>query len=71
MLKAILDLHRRSIEAVGKRCPVRKLLELPVRERISRMRYIAEKDLAQFDTIAKDIEEQLAGCLKESRTGEE
>ena len=71
MLTAILDLHRGSIEAVEKRCPVRKLLDLPVRERISRMRYVAEKDLAQFDDIAREIQEQLAGCLKESRTGEE
>jgi V/A-type H+-transporting ATPase subunit A len=71
MLKAILELHHRSILAIEKRCPVRKLLELPVRERISRMRYIAEKDLSQFDTIAQEIDEQLAICLKESRVGEE
>ena len=71
MLKAILELHRRSIAAVEKRCPMRKLLDLPVRGRISRMRYIAEKDLAQFDAINREIEEQIALCLKENRTGEE
>ncbi len=71
MLKVILELHHRSIAAIEKRCPIRKLLELPVRERISRMRYVAEADLAQFDAIVEEMDGQLASCLTESRTGEE
>jgi len=71
MLKAILDLHHACIKAIEKRCPLRKLLELPVRERIARMRYVPEKDIAQFDAIRSEIEEQLTACMKENRTGEE
>ena len=50
---------------------MRKLLDLPVRGRMSPIRYLAAKDLAQFDAINRDLEEQIALCLKENRTGEE
>jgi V/A-type H+-transporting ATPase subunit A len=71
MLKAILELHRACIGAIDKKCPLRKLLDLPVRENIARMRYVPEKDIGQFDAIQDGIEAQLASCTKESRTGEE
>ena len=71
MLRAILELHHACIRAIEKKCPLRKLLDLPVRERIARMRYVPEKDIGQFDAIEDDIEAQLTSCLKENRTGEE
>ena len=71
MLRAILELHHACIRAIEKKCPLRKLLDLPVREKIARMRYVPEKDIGQFDAIEDDIEAQLTSCLKENRTGEE
>ena len=71
MLSTILALHHRSLKALEKRCPLRKILDLPVRERIARMRYIPEAESGRFDEILKDIEEQLASCMTESRIGEE
>ena len=71
MLKTILELHHACIRAIEKKCPLRKLLDLPVREKIARMRYVPEKDIGQFDAIEDDIEAQLTSCLKENRTGEE
>ena len=71
MLKAILGLHRACIRGIEKKCPLRKMLDLPVREKIARMRYVPEKDIGQFDAIQDEIEAQLASCMKESRTGEE
>jgi len=71
MLKTILDLHYACIKAIEKRCPLRKLIELPIREAIAKMRYVREEDLDRFDEIRNEIEEQLTACLQESRTGEE
>jgi V/A-type H+-transporting ATPase subunit A len=71
MLRTILMLHRACIGALEKRCPLRKLLELPVRENIARMRYLGEKELERFDSMQREIEEQLTTCMHESRTGEE
>jgi V/A-type H+-transporting ATPase subunit A len=71
MLKAILDLHHSCIKGIEKRVPLRKLIDLPVRQRIARMRYVSEKDFAQFDEVAAAIETELAASMKDSRTGEE
>jgi len=71
MLKAILDLHHASFRGIEKRVPLRKLIDLPVRAEIARMRYVGEKDIARFDEVTAEIEEQITACMKESRTGEE
>ena len=70
MLKTIIELHRACERAVEKKAPLRKLLELPVRERITRMRYIKEEDLAEFDSILGDITAQIADSMTENRVGE-
>lgn len=71
MLGAILDLHHACNRAIEKRCPLRKLLDMPVRATIAKMRYVPEKDIGQFDSIQNEIEEQLTACMQENRTGEE
>jgi len=70
MLKMIVELHRACVRAIEKKAPLRKLLELPVRERITRMRYIREDDLAEFDSILGDITAQIADSMTENRVGE-
>ena len=70
MLKMIVELHRACVRAIEKKAPLRKLLELPVRERITRMRYIKEDDLAEFDSILGDITAQIADSMTENRVGE-
>ncbi len=70
MLKMIVELHRACERAIEKKAPLRKLLELPVRERITRMRYIKEDDLAEFDSILGDITAQIADSMTENRVGE-
>jgi V/A-type H+-transporting ATPase subunit A len=71
MLKTILELHHACLKAVEKRCPLRKIIELPVREAIAKMRYLREEDIGRFDAIRDEIEKQLTVCMQESRTGEE
>ena len=70
MLKMIIELHRACERAVEKKAPLRKLLELPVRDRITRMRYIKEDDFAEFDSILGDITAQIADSMTENRIGE-
>ena len=70
MLKVIVELHRACERAIEKKAPLRKLLELPVRDRITRMRYIKEDDLAEFDVIFGDITAQVADSMTENRVGE-
>ena len=71
MLKAILKLHHECIKALDRGCPIRKLIDLPVKEKIARMRHIPEDKLEQFDELEKEIETQVSECMIESRVGEE
>lgn len=68
MMKTIMELHNRSISALEKGCPLHRLIELPVRERISRMRYIGEGDTGQFDDIVSQMEREIAECIAENRS---
>ena len=70
MLKMVVELHRACERAIEKKAPLRKLLELPVRERITKMRYIKEDDIAEFDSILGDITAQIADSMTENRVGE-
>jgi len=71
MLHVILELHRACLKAVERRVPLRQLLDLPVRERISRMRHVPEDGLGQFDAMIEEINSQVADRSKEDRTEEE
>jgi len=58
MIKIIIDLHELSTEALGKGKKVNELINLPVREKVSRMKYDPdfEKD---FEKIHKQIEKEV------------
>jgi len=71
MLGVILELHDACLSAVERNVPLESLFELPVREKITRMRYVPEEESGIFDEIHKDIEAQIGGLAKESRSGEE
>ena len=71
MLHVILELHRACLKAVERRVPLRQLLDLPVRERISRMRHVPEDGLGQFDAMIEEINSQVADRSREDRAEEE
>ncbi len=71
MLGVILELHDACLRAVEKNVQLESLFELPVREKITRMRYVPEEESGIFDEIHKDIETQIGELAKESRSGEE
>ena len=59
MLKLIMMLHEKSIQAVGDGTPIESLTNLKIREDISRMRFIKEKELDKFSELEKRVEEEI------------
>ncbi|HEV2166226.1 MAG TPA: V-type ATP synthase subunit A, partial [Thermoplasmata archaeon] len=63
MLRAILAFGDREQEAIGKGVLVGDIQKLPVRTKLSRMKWIPEKELAnQFDQLELDMTSQLASA---------
>ena len=71
MLGVILELHEASLRAVEKNIPLESLFKLPVKEKITRMRYVPEDQSGIFDEIHADIEKEISGLSKQDRSGEE
>ncbi|MBN2405789.1 MAG: V-type ATP synthase subunit A, partial [Coriobacteriia bacterium] len=61
LLETILLFHEKAIEAHSKGAALKDIFAAPVRERITRAKYLDEDKLAEFDEIASDIETQLVG----------
>lgn len=59
MLKLIYDFYRLGIDAINRGAEFNELLNLPVREKIGRAKYIAESDIAELDDIAKEINDSV------------
>jgi len=60
MLKAILSFHEKSLAALQEDAPFSKLVKLPVREKIGRLKYVPEDETeAQYNAIAKETSEQI------------
>ncbi|MCK4236325.1 MAG: V-type ATP synthase subunit A [Candidatus Krumholzibacteria bacterium] len=71
MLQVILDLHHTYIKAVERNVPLENLLDLPVKKRISNIRFIPEDDTERFDEILNEIKTQVAEREMAVRTGEQ
>ncbi|MGN0768953.1 MAG: V-type ATP synthase subunit A [Christensenellales bacterium] len=56
MMNLILEYHRKGQEALNEGVDIEDLIELPVREKIGRAKYIEEKDLARFDEIEAELQ---------------
>jgi len=65
MLGAILHYHHKSREALSAGADINKLTALPVLDRIARSKLIPEDKLEQFDSIMKDIAEEIAAATRE------
>ena len=59
ILKLIYDFHRLAGEALDQGADYADVINLPVREKIGRAKYIPEKDIKSLDEIAKDIAAEL------------
>ena len=60
MLKSILLNYEKSLEALEQDASFNKLITLPVREKIGRLKYVPESDVqAAYDEIIADMNAQI------------
>jgi V/A-type H+-transporting ATPase subunit A len=59
MLWVIMRVHEKMSEALRREVPPKKLFAIPVREEISRMRYIAEDSLDEIDALVEKAGSQI------------
>ena len=64
MMGLILDFYNKGLAALDSGADFSKVTSLPVRERIGRAKYIPEDEIAQFDKIEAELNEQM-GALTE------
>ncbi|MCX5702318.1 MAG: V-type ATP synthase subunit A [Candidatus Omnitrophica bacterium] len=60
MLKVILEFYRISKEKLKEGMDFDKIVKLPIREKISRLKYIEENKLQEFDKVQKELEDSYA-----------
>ena len=63
MLKLIYDFHMLANEAIAKDVDYDDVINLDVREKIGRAKYIPEEDIAQLDDISKEVRETLKSMI--------
>ena len=61
MLRLIYDFHRMGLDALAAGAAYNRLINLPVREKIGRSKYIAESEIGQFDEIAAQLKQEIRG----------
>jgi V/A-type H+/Na+-transporting ATPase subunit A len=66
MLDAIIHYHHHAREALAAGAEIDELTQLDVLDRVARSKLIPEKDLAQFDSILTDIDEQTAALVPDA-----
>ena len=60
MLKVILAFYDKSLVALQEDAPFSKLVKMPVREKIGRLKYVPEEDVqAQYELILSELESQI------------
>lgn len=60
MLKAIIDFHKLGLQLLKDGKDLGEILKLPVREKISRMKYIEEDKIRGFDAIEEELKKAYA-----------
>lgn len=56
MLKAVLQFHARTMASLELGIQLKRITELPIRQRIGRMKEIPEANLAEFEKLHKDLD---------------
>ena len=65
MLRLILEFDARGREQLEKNVDIEDIIELPVREKIGRAKYIPEDRIAAFDEIFKEIKSEMVALSNE------
>jgi len=68
MLKLILDFHEKSLAALKADASFAKIISLPVREEIGRLKYVPEDELeARYQQISQALNEQMLALTEEEQ----
>lgn len=65
MLKLIIFFHEEALKAIANDVPLREIEKLPVREKISRAKYIPEDQIADINAIQEEIKAQFEMLMAE------
>ncbi|MGN1100342.1 MAG: V-type ATP synthase subunit A, partial [Christensenellales bacterium] len=65
MMKLILDQYRLGREALNKNVDLEDILNIPVKEKIGRAKYIPETQMEEFDAIEKQLKEEITSLINE------
>ena len=65
MLRLILEFDARGREQLDKNVDIEDIIDLPVREKIGRAKYIPEDKIAEFDEIFKEIKSEMVALSNE------
>ena len=63
ILKLIYEFHRLANDAISSDAEYSDIINLPVREKIGRAKYVPEENLAELDTTLKEINDTLKGMI--------
>lgn len=63
MLKLLYDFHRLGTEAIEKDVDYKDIINLSVREKIGRAKYIPESEIAELDAIDKEVNDTLKAMI--------
>ncbi|RJQ32403.1 MAG: V-type ATP synthase subunit A [Actinobacteria bacterium] len=69
MLKTILDFHNQATEAATEGADLEQLLELPIREKIAKLKFIKEEDEKAFVKIEGEISKQTSQVTRSQEQG--
>lgn len=60
MMRLILDYYEMAVAAVDAGVNMQKIIDIPIRERIGRIKYVAEADVqAEYDAILVELQKQI------------
>lgn len=63
MLTMVLDYYNESVKALKNGVYLGNLLNLPIREKIARAKYVDEKEISKLDDIIKSIPKEIEGLI--------
>ncbi len=63
MMRLIIDFYRLANEAISENVDIEDIIEIPVREKIGRAKYIEEKDIAKFDEIEEELKNEIKALI--------
>lgn len=65
MMRLILEFDSLGRDQLDKNVDIEDIIELPIREKIGRAKYIPESDIAQFDEIFKEMKKEMLALSNE------